>query len=186
MDLHWTDKGGTPFISWSIDATGPFPWDKDWSCYPFVTVEPFSRWVETHAMPLLHSYRTAKFLYNDVVTCWGKPCYVQIDNSTKFLGNFTQLCKGLSIIHHHITVGIKKANGQVKRMIQMPNDCIWNSLMKEPTSFWMNHLALALLLICLTVSQVRGIVLYLLATVHQPLLPSMTVPGLPLLPAHSG
>ena len=24
-ELHWMDKGGAPFIRWSIDTVGPFP-----------------------------------------------------------------------------------------------------------------------------------------------------------------
>ena len=46
----------------------------------------------------------------------------------------------------------------------------------------MNHLALALLLLHMTASQMMVIVLFLLATGHQPLLLSMAIPGLPSLP----
>ena len=92
------------------------------------------------------------------------------------------LCKGLGIIHHHITVGNSKANGQVERTIRMLKDCIRRGLTKMPTTFWTNHLASALLLLCMTVSRMTGIVPYLLATSRQPLLPSIVVPGLPSLP----
>ena len=66
--------------------------------------------METHAVPLLHSWRASKFLYDDLVTYWGKLHYVQTDNGTIFAGSFAQLCKGLGIIHHYITVGNSKAN----------------------------------------------------------------------------
>ena len=46
----------------------------------------------------------------------------------------------------------------------------------------MNYLALALLLLHMTASWMMGFVLFLLATGHQPLLPSMAIPGLPSLP----
>ena len=72
-ELHWIDKGSTPFIRWSIDALGLFPWDWDGNCYLLVAVHPFSKRVETYTMPLLHSWRAAKFLYNDLVGHWGKP-----------------------------------------------------------------------------------------------------------------
>ena len=108
--------------------------------------------------------------------------YVQTDNGAEFVGSFAQLCKGLGIVHHHITIGNSKANGQVKRTIRTLKDCIRHGLTKMPTTFWTNHLALALLLLCMTVSRMMGIAPYLLATGQQPLLPSIAIPGLPSLP----
>ena len=67
-------------------------------------------------------------------------------------------------------------------MIRMLKSCIPRGLTKMPTTFWTNHLALALLLLCMTVSRMTGIAPYLLATGRQPLLPSIAVPGLPSLP----
>ena len=75
-------------------------------------MDPFSKWVEIHAMPSLHSWRAAKFLYNDLVAHWGKPRYVWTNNGAEFVGSFAQLCKGLGIVHHHITIGNSKANGR--------------------------------------------------------------------------
>ena len=161
---------------------GPFPRDKDGNHYLLVAMDPFSKWVEIHAMPSLHSWRAAEFLYNDLVACWGKPCYVQTEKGAEFVGSFVRLCKGLGIVHHHITVGNSKANGQVKRTIRMLKDCIQRSLTKIPATFWTNHLALALLLLRMTASRMTGVAPYLLATGQQPLLPSIAVPVLPSLP----
>ena len=161
---------------------GPFPRDVDGNCYLLVTADPFSKWGEIHAVPSLHSWRAAEFLYDNLVAHWGKLSYVRTDNGAEFAGSFAQLCKGLGIIHHHITVGNSKANGQVKRMIRMLKDCIRRSLTKTPAIFWTNHLAPVLLLLRMTVSRMMGIVPYLLATGQQPLLPSITIPGLPSLP----
>ena len=85
-------------------------------------------------------------------------------------------------VHKHITIANSKANGQVEWMIRMLKDCIRRGLTKEPAAFWTNHLALALLLLCMTVNKMTGIALYFLATGQQPLLPSMAIPGLPSLP----
>ena len=68
-ELHWTDKGGAPFVSWSINTVGPFPLDKDGNCYLLISMDPFSKWVEIRAVPSLHSWRVAEFLYNDLVAC---------------------------------------------------------------------------------------------------------------------
>ena len=161
---------------------GPFPQDKDGNCCLFVTEDPFLKWVEIHAMPSLHSWRAAEFLYNDLVARWGKPPYVQTDNSAEFAGSFAWLCKGLGIIQHHITIGNSKANGQVKWAIRMLKDCIQHGLTKMSATFWTNHLAPALLLLRMTVSRMMGIMPYLLATGQQPLLLSIAAPGLPSLP----
>ena len=147
-----------------------------------ITMDPFSKWVEICAAPSLHSWRAAKFLYDNLVARWGKPHCVWTNNSAEFVGSFAQLCKGLGIVHHCITVGNNKANGQVGWMIGMLKDCIQCSLTKVPATFWMNHLALALLLLCMTASRMMGVMPYLLATGRQPLLPSMAIPGLPSLP----
>ena len=74
-------------------------------------MDPFSKWVKVHAMPSLHSWRVAEFLYNDLVACWGKLCYILTSKGAEFVGSFAQLCKGLGIVHHHITIGNSKANG---------------------------------------------------------------------------
>ena len=68
-------------------------------------MDSFSKWVETHAMPFLHSLRAAEFLYDDLVARWGKLCYIWTDNSAKFVGSFAQLCRALGIVHHCITIG---------------------------------------------------------------------------------
>ena len=181
-ELCWTDKGGTPFVGWCIDMAGPFPRDEDGNRYLLVTVDPFSKWVEICAVPSLHSWRAAEFLYNDLVARWGKPRYVRTDNGAEFVGSFAWLCKGLGIVHHHITIGNSKANGQVKRTIRTLKDCTRRGLTKTPATFWTNHLAPALLLLRVTASRMMGVVPYLLATGRQPLLPSIAVPGLPALP----
>ena len=87
-------------------------------------MDPFSKWVETHAMAKLYSWRAAEFLYNDVVAHWGKPHYVWTNSCAEFAGSFTLLYKGLGIIHHHITIGNGKANGQVEWTIRMFKNCI--------------------------------------------------------------
>ena len=66
-ELQWMDKGSTPFIGWSINVVGPFLWDKDGNCYLLVTIDSLSKWVETHAVLLLHSWRASKSLYDDLV-----------------------------------------------------------------------------------------------------------------------
>ena len=143
---------------------GPFPLNEDGTCYLLVTVDPFYKWVEICAMLLLHSWRVAKFLYDNLVARWGKLHYVWTNNRAKFVGSFAWLCKRLGIVHHHIIIGNSKANGQVEWIIRMLKGCIRHGLTKAPATFWMNHLASALLLSHMIVSRMMGIMPYLLAT----------------------
>ena len=123
-ELCWIEKGGAPFIRWSINAVDPFPWDEDKNHYLFVTMDLFSEWVETHAMLSLHSLRATEFLNDDLTAHWGKPHYVCTDNGAKFVVSFAWPCKGLGIVHYHITVGNSKTNGQVEQTIRMLKDCL--------------------------------------------------------------
>ena len=43
----------------------------------------FSKWVETYAMPLLHSWRATELFYNYIVNHWAKLHYVQMDNGAE-------------------------------------------------------------------------------------------------------
>ena len=68
-------------------------------------MDPFSKWVEICAVPSLYSWRVAKFLYDNLVARWGKPCYGQTDNGAKFVGSFAWLSKEWASSHYHITIG---------------------------------------------------------------------------------
>ena len=83
-ELRFIEKGKAPFLGWSIDAAGPFPPDADGNRYLLVAVDPFSKWVEMRAVPSLHSWRVADFLYDDIISRWGKPQYVRTDNGKEF------------------------------------------------------------------------------------------------------
>ena len=45
-ELRWTERGGAPFLTWSLDCAGPFPPDEDGNRYLIVAVNDFSKWVE--------------------------------------------------------------------------------------------------------------------------------------------
>ena len=73
---------------------GPFSWNKDGNHYLLITIDLFSKWVETHTVPLLCSWRAAEFLYDDLVTHWGKPCYIKTDNGVEFVAALHGSIKG--------------------------------------------------------------------------------------------
>ncbi len=109
--LRWIAKGDAPFAGWSIDAAGPFPADEEGNRYLLVAIDPFSKWVEATPTPSLMSWRAADFLYQRIVTQWGKPRFIRTDNGSEFQGSLRRLCESLGIRHDRITVGNSKANG---------------------------------------------------------------------------
>ena len=108
--MRWIDKGLVPLAGWSIDAASLFPADGDGHCFLLVAINPFSKWVEACPVPSLSSWWAAEFLF-DIIMWWSKPRYVHMDNGSDFAGSFAHLCKAMSIVHQHITVGNSKGNG---------------------------------------------------------------------------
>ena len=63
---------------------GPFPEDEEGNRYLLVAVDPFSKWVEAIPTPSLLSWRAADFLYQCIVTQWGKPRFIRTNNGSEF------------------------------------------------------------------------------------------------------
>ena len=169
-------------MGWSIDAAGPFPPDGDGNRYLLVAIDPFSKWVEAEPVPSLHSWRAAEFLYWSIVVRWGKPRYVRTDNGKEFSGSFHRLCTVLGIVHHRITVGNSKANGQVERTIRTLKESIRRGLTRSPPSYWSNHLPAALAMLRFTPSRMTGLSPFSIAMGRVPQLPSLPAKPLPELP----
>ena len=65
--------GSIPFVGWITNNLGLFLLNDDRNYYLIIAMDPFSKWIETHSMPLYHIWRAAMFLYNNIVTHWGNP-----------------------------------------------------------------------------------------------------------------
>lgn len=89
---------------------GQFPRDGNSNAYFLIAINSFSKWVKLKAVPLLHSWWIAEFLYNEVISRWGKLMYVYTNNNSEFTGSFVRLCVGIGIVHHYRTPGNSKAN----------------------------------------------------------------------------
>ena len=60
-ELCWMDKGGAPFVGWSINMARPFPQDEDGNRYLLIAVDLFSKLVDICAVTSLHGWRVAEF-----------------------------------------------------------------------------------------------------------------------------
>jgi Integrase zinc binding domain/Integrase core domain len=105
-------KPDGPFKVWSIDLAGPFPPDQDGCCYAIVAVDVFSKWVEIGKLPSKHAWRTAEWVFSEIVCRWGKPSAIRMDNGSEWKGEFEALLKdGLGITFSWISIGNSRANG---------------------------------------------------------------------------
>ncbi len=133
-----------------------------------VAIDPFSKWVEATPTPSLHSWRAADFLYQRIVTTWGKPRYIRTDNGSEFQGSLHRLCQSLGIVHYKITVGNSKANGQAERTIRTLKETIRRGLTRDPRSYWSNHVAPALAMMRFTPSKMTGLTPFSIVTGRHP------------------
>ena len=145
-ELQGIDKGTAPFLGWSIDAAGPFPKDSNRNQFLLVLVDPFSKWVEAHPVPLLHSWCAVEFL-EDIMHRWGKPRCVRMDHGLEFKESFVHLCKVLGIVYQKPTSGNSKGNEQAEHVIHTIKDAIHQGLSQWLDTIWSDHVGLVLIIL---------------------------------------
>ena len=123
-----TEKPDLPGRGWAIDLAGPFPRDSEGNCYLAVAVDCLSKWIEATPLPSKHAFRTAEWLYKDILARWGKPDWVRTDNGTEWEADFGKLLGEWKIQHIKTTVGNSKGNGQVERAIRTVKEIIRREL----------------------------------------------------------
>ena len=111
-------------MGWSVDLAGPFPADGDGMRWAAVAVDVYTKWVEVALLPSKHAFVTARWFYNEVISRWGRPCFVRSDNGTEWMAEFTGALKRLGVVRRPITVGNKRANGQAEVYIRCTKQAI--------------------------------------------------------------
>ena len=97
--LHPTRKGSQPFITWCLDCiTKLDPPAPNGGTTLVVAVDAWSKWMEYRIINPLDSRETARFLYEEIVCCYGVPTFVRTDAGTEFQGDFSRLCSELGIV----------------------------------------------------------------------------------------
>lgn len=84
-------RASLPGRGWSVDLAGPFPRDEEGNRYLAVAVDCLTKWVEARPIPSKHAFRTAEWMYQDVLGRWGKPDWIRTDNGTEWDGQFAEL-----------------------------------------------------------------------------------------------
>ena len=82
-----------PFAQWGLDLLGPFPPTSGQWKYIVVGVDYFIKWVEAEPLATITERQIEKFIWRNLVTRFGLPKTIIIDNGPQFTGRrFREFC----------------------------------------------------------------------------------------------
>jgi hypothetical protein len=104
-----------PFSQWGVDIVGPLPRGRGGVRFAVVAVDYFTKWVEVKALVNITAKSIERFLWKNVVCCYGVPHAFVTDNGKQFdCEPFQKWCAELHIRNYFLSSGHPQANGQVK------------------------------------------------------------------------
>ena len=78
-----------PFAQWGLDIEGPLRQSTSQKRNIIVACDSFTKWVEAEAVPEVTEKKVRGFLYNNILSRFGVPHTLVMDNGTQFN------CKGI-------------------------------------------------------------------------------------------
>ncbi|KAL0400069.1 UNVERIFIED_CONTAM: Transposon Tf2-11 polyprotein [Sesamum radiatum] len=104
-----------PFMQWGIDIVGPFPLAAGQRKFLLVAIDYFTKWVEVEPLARITEREAMKFIWKNIVCCFGNPREIISDNDRQFQGRKIQeWCQGMRIRKRFTTVAHPQANGHVE------------------------------------------------------------------------
>lgn len=111
-----TWKGRRPFALWCLDlVTKLEPPGALGETICITAVCPFSKWVEAAPLRDRQSFTVMKWFEMEIVTRYGVPWGIRVDQGTEFKGAFKEYCEHLSIVMLPIFTSHPQANGLIER-----------------------------------------------------------------------
>lgn len=111
-----------------MDIVGPFPKAAGNKKYLLVGTGYFTKWVEAEALANIRDVDVQKFVWKNIVTCFGIPHTLISDNGLQFDSKaFRSYCSELGITNRYSTPAYPQGNGQVEAI----NKVIVNGLKKR-------------------------------------------------------
>jgi IS30 family transposase len=105
-----------PLARWRIDIIGKLPTAQGNLQYAVVTVEYFTKWIETKLVTNMSSFTMKKFLWQNIICRFGVLRHITVDNGTQFDSqNFREYCESLGIQLCFASVKQPRSNGVVER-----------------------------------------------------------------------
>ncbi|GJU55218.1 reverse transcriptase domain-containing protein [Tanacetum coccineum] len=105
-----------PFYKWGIDIAGPFPEGPGKVKFLIVAMDYFMKWIEAKAVATITDNQVKKFVWDNIVCCFGLPGEIVSDNGKQFSENpFKDWCEKLNITQRFASVKYPQSNGLVER-----------------------------------------------------------------------
>nr|GEV92323.1 reverse transcriptase domain-containing protein [Tanacetum cinerariifolium] len=105
-----------PFYKWGIDIPGPFLKGPEKVKFLIVAMDYLTKWIETKAVATITGGQVKKFVWDNIVCCFGIPGEIISNNGKQFADNpFKDWCDKLNITQHFASVKHPHSNGLVER-----------------------------------------------------------------------
>lgn len=138
--LHAIDKGDIPLSTYHIDHLGPLTSTNKNYKYILTVVDGFTKFTWIYPTKTLSTDEVIDKLKIQQQT-FGSPQRIISDRSTSFTSNtFKEFCETEGILHHIITTGQPRGNGQVERVYQIIIDALSKLSADDPTK-WYKHIS---------------------------------------------
>ena len=116
------------FCTWGLDIVGPFPKATGKKKYLLVGTDYFTKWFEAEPLTNIRDVDTKKFFWKNVVTRFGVPHSLILDNGLQFDSkSFRLYCSELGITNIYSTPAYPQRNGQAEAI----NKVIVNGIKKR-------------------------------------------------------
>ncbi len=114
-----------PIQKWGLDSIGPIKpksrYSNNW--YIQVAIDSATKWVEARTLHTNITIVNAKFLYDHILTRFGYPLIIVIDQGTHFINNVIRYLTDHFILRHtSSTIYLDKPNLLTKSLVH----CSWN------------------------------------------------------------
>ena len=103
---------------WEVDFAGPLALTKAGNKWVLVCIEHFTKWVELIPLPSKSSRDSARGLLQGVLSKYGPPGEILIDQGTEFKGEFQTLLAKHEITHRLASKEHPQSDGVAERMVQ--------------------------------------------------------------------
>ena len=104
-----------PFAQWGLDIVDPFPKVARNKKYLLVSTDYFTKWVEAEPLANIRDVDVKKFLWENIVTCFGIPHTLILDNGLQFDSkSFRRYCYEIGITNRYSTPAYPQGNEQAK------------------------------------------------------------------------
>jgi transposase InsO family protein len=126
---------------WGMDIFGLMPGAQGNLKYALVAVEYFSKWIEAKDLAIITSVTIQKFLWQNIICCFGVPRSITVDNGTQFDSEASRtFCNHVGTNIHFASVRHLESNNLIERENGIILLGITKSLVGLPKGKWTEEL----------------------------------------------